>query len=159
MWAFRDKVAVAGVGYSQMGRRLPLALASLTLEACDVALADAGLGRSDIDGIATSPSMPRYGGAKGAIEGVDVVTPYHLTDLLGLSEQMLWTGSTDGMVTQSLIDAAMAIASGVCTPALVYRSLHVPDGRYVNFESQYAGGRDQFHALFGFSMPPAWAAI
>lgn len=158
MWELRDKVAVAGVGYSELGRRLPRTLAALTVEACDRALADAGLDRTQVDGIATSPSMPRYGGTKGTGEGIDVVTPYHLPQLLGITPQITWTGSTDGMVTQSLMDAAMAIHSGVCTHALVYRSLHVPEGRYVDYDSTRAAGPEQFRAPFGFSNPPAWAA-
>ncbi|WP_067679538.1 thiolase C-terminal domain-containing protein [Nocardia miyunensis] len=158
MWELRDKVAVAGVGYSELGRRLPRTLAALTVEACDRALSDAGLTRADVDGVATSPSMPRYGGMKGTGEGIDVLTPYHLPELLGIRPQITWTGSTNAMVTQSLMDAAMAIHSGVCTHALVYRSLHVPKGRYINYDSAIAAGPDQFQAPFGFSMPPAWAA-
>jgi acetyl-CoA acetyltransferase len=158
VWDLRDKVAVAGIGYSEIARRSSRTLASLTVEACDRALEDCGLGRADIDGIATSPSMPRYGGERGIEEGIDVITPHYLTDALGIAAHVLWTGSTLGMVTQSVMDAAMAIHSGVCTTALVYRSLHVPAGRYVNFEAEYAAGPEQFKAPFGFSMPPAWAA-
>ncbi|KAA9148869.1 hypothetical protein FPZ12_044325 [Amycolatopsis acidicola] len=158
MHEIRDKVAVAGVGYSELGRRLPRTLASLTVEACDNAIADAGLTRAAVDGVATSPTMPRYGGEKGTGEGIDVVTPYYLPELLGITGQILWTGSTNGMVTQSLMDAAMAVYSGVCTHALVYRSLHVPAGTYVNYDSSRAAGPDQFMAPFGYSMPPAWAA-
>jgi acetyl-CoA acetyltransferase len=63
------------------------------------------------------------------------------------------------MVTQSLIDAALAIHSGACTHALVYRALHVPAGKYVNFDAARAGGDEQFRAPFGYSGPPSWAAI
>jgi len=157
-WVFRDRVAVAGVGYSAFTRRSERSLAELAIEACDAALADAGLARADVDGLATSPSMPRYGGAKGTIDGIDVVTPYLLTDLLGIGDRLLWTGSTNGMVTQSVIDAALAIAAGLCRHVLVYRALHVPKGRYANFESSHAGGPEQFLAPYGFTAPPAWAA-
>ncbi len=159
MWEIRDKVAVAGVGYSQIGRRLSRTLAALTVEACDRALSDAGLGRSVVDGIATSPSMPRCGGEKGTTAGLDVVHPAHLAELLRVQDQVLWSGSTNAMVTQSLIDAALAIHSGACSHVLVYRALHVPAGRYVNFDSPYAAGDEQFRAPFGYSGPPAWAAI
>lgn len=159
MWAHRDKVAVAGVGYSRLERRSGHTLAALTLEACDAALDDAGLRRSDLDGIATSPSMPRYGGRKGVDEGIDVVTPWYLADLLGVAPRAQWVGSTNGMVTQSLIDGALAIIAGLCDHVLVYRALHVPDGRYVNFEAAHAVGADQYLAPYGFSMPPAWAAV
>lgn len=159
MWDLRDKVAVSGVGYSQIGRHLPRTLASLTLEACDRALQDAGLTRAAVDAVATSPTMPRYGGDKGNLDGIDVVTPHHLGDLLGVADQLTWVGSTNGMVTQSLIDAAMAIHSGICTCAVVYRALHVPQGSYIDYVGDRAWGPDQFSAPFGFSMPPAWAAV
>ena len=159
MWNFRDKVSVAGVGYSKLSRRPEETLASLTQDAVDAALTDAGLTRVDLDGIATSPTMPRYGGLRGATEGIDVVTPWHLSELMHVTEQIQWTGSTNGMVTQSLIEGAMAIATGLCQNVVVYRALHVPEGRYINFDSRYAVGTDQFVAPFGYSMPPAWAAI
>jgi len=158
MWAFRDKVAVAGIGYSPLTRRAERPLVSLAIEACDAALADAGLTRRDLDGVATSPGMPRYGGAKGTVEGIDVVTPWYLIDQMGVSPQILYTGSSNGMVTQSFIDAAMAIASGVCSHVIVYRALHVPPGSYVNFDSKYAEGQNQFFAPYGASGPPSWAA-
>lgn len=159
MWTHRNKVAVAGVGYSPLERRSDRTLAALTLQACDAALEDAGLRRRDLDGIATSPSMPRYGGRKGVDEGIDIVTPWYLADLLGIAPSLGWIGSTNGMVTQSLIDGALAIIGGLCDHVLVYRALHVPEGRYVNFESPQAVGGDQYLAPYGFSMPPAWAAV
>ena len=158
MWEFSDKVAVAGIGYSTLTRHSERPLAQLAVEAVDAALADAGLARTAMDGIATSPSMPRYGGAKGTVEGIDVVTPWYLSELLGAQGHMLWTGSTNGMVTQAFIDAAMAIASGLCRHVVVYRALHVPPGRYANFESAFASGADQFTAPYGFSGPASWAA-
>ncbi|UGQ11593.1 thiolase family protein [Yinghuangia sp. ASG 101] len=158
MWDVRDKVAVVGVGYSALTRRSPRTLAALTVEACDRAIADAGLTRRDIDGLATSPSMPVYGGAKGAVDGVDVVTPGLLSRLLGIEDRTLWTGSTTHMVTFSFIDAVNAVHSGACTHAIVFRSLHMPRGRYSDFGSTHAGGRDQFFAPYGFSMPASWAA-
>lgn len=158
MWAFKDKVAIAGIGYSPLTRRPERTLASLAVEACDAALADAGLTRAALDGIATSPSMPRYGGVRGTIEGIDVVTPWALGELLGIQGHTNWTGSTNAMVTQAFQDAVMAIASGVCSHVIVYRALHVPPGSYVNYESAHAAGPEQWWAPFGFSGPPAWAA-
>ncbi|MCB2062509.1 MAG: hypothetical protein KDE25_03440 [Novosphingobium sp.] len=158
MWALSNKVAVAGIGYSALTRRSETPLVQLAKNAIDTALADAGLTRRDLDGLATSPGMPRYGGAKGTVEGVDVVTPWFLGEQLGVQNRIAYTGSTNGMVTQAFIDAAMAVASGVCTHAVVYRALHVPPGSYVNFDSTFASGQDQYFAPFGFSVPPAWAA-
>ncbi|WP_374281382.1 hypothetical protein [Novosphingobium sp.] len=158
MWAFSNKIAVAGVGYSALSRRPQRPLMSLAVEACDAALADAGLARKDLDGLVTSPAMPRYGGARGTIDGIDVVTPWALSERLGTHHHLAWTGSTNAMVTQGFQEAAMAIASGVCDTVIVYRALHVPQGSYVNYESKYAAAGDQFMAPYGFSVPPSWAA-
>lgn len=150
---------MAGIGYSALTRRSERPLAALAVDAVDAALADAGLTRKDMDGLTTSPSMPRYGGAKGTVEGIDVVTPWYLSELLGTHRHLAWTGSTNGMVTQAFMEAAMAVASGVCTHAVVYRALHVPAGSYVNFDSTHAGGQEQFLAPYGYSGPPSWPAM
>lgn len=158
VWAFSNKVAVAGVGYSKLTRRSETPLVSLAIDAVDAALADAGLTRKAIDALATSPGMPRYGGAKGTVEGVDVVNPWFLGEAMGVQGQILHTVSSNGMVTQAFIEAALAVASGACTHAVVYRALHVPAGSYINFESAHASGQDQYFAPYGFSGPPSWAA-
>ncbi|MFM5931150.1 MAG: thiolase C-terminal domain-containing protein [Novosphingobium sp.] len=158
MWAFSNKVAIAGVGYSALTRRSETPLLALAADAVDAACADAGLTRQAVDALVTSPGMPRYGGVKGTVEGVDVVNPWFLGEHLGIADRVLYTGSTNGMVTQGFIDAAMAVASGACTHAVVYRALHVPPGSYVNYESKYAADQFQYFAPYGFSGPPAWAA-
>lgn len=158
MWAFSNKVAVAGIGYSTLTRRSERPLLALAADSVDAACADAGLTRKAIDALVTSPGMPRYGGVKGTVEGVDVVNPWFLGEHLGIADRVLYTGSTNGMVTQGFIDAVMAVASGACTHAVVYRALHVPPGSYVNYESKYAADQFQYFAPYGFSGPPAWAA-
>lgn len=158
MLDFRDRVAIAGIGHSTLSRRPAESLATLTVEACDAALGDAGLGRSDVDGLATSPTMPRYGGRKGTIDGVDIMSPRYLAERLGIQERLKWVGATQQMVTFSFVDAVAAIASGLAETVVVYRALHVPEGRYVSFDTSHAVGPDQFTAPYGFSSPPAWAA-
>lgn len=158
MWELRDKVAIAGIGYTELTRRSPRTLASLTLEAVDTAIADAGLTRRDIDGLATTPTMPVYGGDKGTVDGIDVVTPGFLGQALHIQDQLTWMGNTTPMVTHAAIDAINALAAGACSHVIVYRALHMPVGRYSNFTSAYATGRDQYFAPYGFSMPAAWAS-
>ena len=46
---------ISGIGQSDVGRRLNRSPLWLTLDACLEAIADAGLTREDIDGIATYP--------------------------------------------------------------------------------------------------------
>ena len=49
----QNKVAIAGVGYSKIGRHLPLPDDELIRQAVTAAMEDAGIKASDIDGIAT----------------------------------------------------------------------------------------------------------
>ncbi|AYA24087.1 hypothetical protein C6369_005970 [Rhodococcus rhodochrous] len=158
MWEYRDKVAIAGVGYTELIRRNPRTLLSLTVEATDAALTDAGLTRDDVDGLATTPTMPVYGGEKGTRDGIDVVTPGHLAGALKIRDNITWLGNTMPMVTHAAIDAINALVAGACTHVVLYRALHMPQGRYSNFGSARAAGKDQFFAPYGFSMPAGWAA-
>ena len=58
---------ITGIGQSDVGRRLNRSPLGLTLDACLEAIADAGLTREDIDGIATYPgNMDTPGGFSGA---------------------------------------------------------------------------------------------
>ncbi|MFF0814964.1 hypothetical protein ACFYVR_07395 [Rhodococcus sp. NPDC003318] len=158
MWEFRDRVAIAGIGYTELIRRNPRSLADLTVEATDAALADAGLSRSDVDGLATTPTMPVYGGEKGNQDGIDVVTPGFLAQALGIRDRITWLGNTTPMVTHAAIDAINALVAGACSHVVLYRALHMPVGRYSNFTATHAAGKDQFFAPYGFSMPAGWAA-
>ena len=51
----RIKAVVTGLGQSQIGRQLSCSPLELTLDAALAAIADAGLSRSDIDGVSAYP--------------------------------------------------------------------------------------------------------
>ena len=55
------KAALTGIGRSEIGRRLGKDPLALTVEACLAAIADAGLTRADIDGVATYPGSATMG--------------------------------------------------------------------------------------------------
>ena len=59
---FEDKVALTGIGMSEIGRRLMVPPLSLTVQACEAAIADAGLTLDDIDGLSTYPGGGNLGG-------------------------------------------------------------------------------------------------
>ncbi len=59
---FEDKVALTGIGMSEIGRRLMVPPLSLTVAACEAAIADAGLTIDDIDGLSTYPGGGNLGG-------------------------------------------------------------------------------------------------
>ncbi|HET9972499.1 MAG TPA: hypothetical protein VFQ68_29985 [Streptosporangiaceae bacterium] len=52
---FEDEVAITGIGMSEIGRRLMVPPLALTVQACERAVADAGLTLDDIDGLSAYP--------------------------------------------------------------------------------------------------------
>lgn len=114
---FEDRVAITGIGMSDVGRRLLRAPVSLTVDACRAAVADAGLTFADIDGLATWPgAMPSAGGiSEGGIPAVE--------EALGI--RPVWHNG--GMETSgqagSIIAAMLAVASGLCRHVLCFRTV------------------------------------
>ncbi|GAB89656.1 thiolase C-terminal domain-containing protein [Gordonia rhizosphera] len=113
---FEEKVALTGVGMSRIGRRLMAPPLSLTIEACQDAVADAGLTMADIDGIATYPGGGNVGGF-----GEGGVTPVEAA--LGIRP----TWHNGGIETfgpgGSVIAAMTAVASGLARHVLCYRTV------------------------------------
>nr|WP_202422429.1 OB-fold domain-containing protein [Gordonia sp. SID5947] len=113
---FEDKVALTGVGMSQIGRRLMRPPLSLTIEAAQAAVADAGLTMADIDGIATYPGGGNMGGF-----GEGGVTPVEAA--LGIRP----TWHNGGIETfgpgGSVIAAMLAVAGGLARHVLCYRTV------------------------------------
>lgn len=105
---FRD-VAIAGIGKTEMARRLPTTTLSACLSAMRIALDDAGLGFDDVDGI--SARWPGPGGT------VFVPGSADWASLLGIPLQ--WISDTYPQGVPAAIDAACAIAAGQCDVAVV----------------------------------------
>lgn len=111
------KACLTGVGQSQVGRRLMRDPLELTLDACIAAIEDAGLTRDDIDGLSTYPGgvdlSPGFSGA-GIIQVQDA-----------LRLELNWfTGGVE-MPGQlgSVINACMAVATGLARHVLCFRSI------------------------------------
>jgi acetyl-CoA acetyltransferase len=113
----RDTV-ISGVGQSAIGRRLYRDPLELTLDACLAAIEDAGLTTADIDGIATYP------GPMGQPPGFSGAGVVDVQDALRL-EIGWWTGGIElpGQLG-SVIDACLAVAAGLATHVLCFRSVY-----------------------------------
>ncbi|MDT7550593.1 MAG: hypothetical protein QOE84_2987, partial [Actinomycetota bacterium] len=112
---FEDRVALTGVGASQIGRRLmedPLALA---VEACQRAVEDAGLTLNDIDGLSTYPGGLTPGFSEGGVTAVEEALRLRPTWING-------GGETPGP-TGSVVAAMLAVASGLCRHVLCFRTV------------------------------------
>jgi acetyl-CoA acetyltransferase len=119
---------ISGIGHSQIGRRLYRDDLDLTVEACLRAIADAGLTRDDIDGLASYP-----GGNLGPPGMSGPGTPV-VQDALRL--RLDWhSGGPEGPAQiQAVINACMAVACGLARHVLVYRTV-------TEASAQGSGGR------------------
>src|SRR5215813_12893455 len=116
--SIEQRTVISGVGQSDVGRRLFRDPLDLTLDACMEAITDAGLTTRDIDGIATYPgpmdTPPGFSGA-GLVEVQDAL---HL-------DVGWYTGGIElpGQLG-SVIDACLAVAAGLATHVLCFRSVY-----------------------------------
>jgi acetyl-CoA acetyltransferase len=121
---------VRGIGQSVVGRRLGLSEMELTAQSVLAAISDAGLTPDDIDGLAAYPGSG-HGTAAGGFGGPG---PTEVIDALGLSVDW-YLGSLDGSAQlQALVNACMAIATGLARNVVVYRTV-------TESTAQGAGGR------------------
>jgi acetyl-CoA acetyltransferase len=108
------EVAVVGVGYSEVARAGTFDINRLTRTACLGALDDAGLEASDVDAI-----------VEYSFGGIDSPMATTAQRLLGIDNLVVYNdimGSGPSGLA-SAMDATMAIASGACETALVYRCM------------------------------------
>src|SRR3984893_16523092 len=157
MWENRCKVAVSGVGFSQVTRSAEIPLAAHALTAVKETVADSGLQMSDIDGLATYPELPATGHAE--VDGISVVSVNCMMAMLKLPN-LSWhiqVGTTNiGGAVQQAVNALLA---GVCNYAIVWRARHNPRGTYQNLPSGMAAGATQFTAPYGFGGPGQGMAV
>jgi acetyl-CoA acetyltransferase/uncharacterized OB-fold protein len=113
---FEDKVAITGIGSSEIGRRLMVAPLSLTVRACERAIADAGLTMDDIDGLATYPGAGPFGGfGEGGVTALEAA--------LGIRPAWYNGGAETFGPGGSLIAAMLAVAGGLARHVLCFRTL------------------------------------
>jgi acetyl-CoA acetyltransferase len=116
--AIEQRTVISGAGQSDIGRRLFRDPLDLTLDACMAAIEDAGLTTADIDGIATYPgpmeTPPGFSGA-GLVE---------VQDALRLDVGWYTGGIELPGQLGSVIDACMAVAAGLATHVLCFRSVY-----------------------------------
>lgn len=122
---------ISGIGQSVVGRRLELSEMELTMQSALAAIEDAGLSPEDLDGLSTYPGTGR-GTAAGGFGGpgaTDVI------DALGLSVDWYSGSMEGGAQLQAVVNACMAIASGLARHVLVYRTV-------TESTAQGSGGRE-----------------
>jgi acetyl-CoA acetyltransferase len=157
---FEHRCIISGIGQSAVGRRLGRSALDLTIEAIRAALDDAGLGRGDIDGLATYP-----GGDVDAM-GFGGPSPAAVQDALRL--ELDWvSGAGDGPAQlQAVVNACMAVACGLARHVLVYRTVTEATAqgtaRRVGLGAAMGGvanGSMQWQLPFGAHSAANWVAL
>jgi len=141
---FEKNVAITGIGQSEIARPSQKTAMQLTADACLQAIADAGLKRSDIDGVACWPGDNNHG---------DPFSPIGTTALksaLGLNVNWHGGGYEGPGPLAGVINGAMAIAAGLAKNVLVYRTITEASGRLRNRDAtaltNKTTGRDSSYA-------------
>jgi acetyl-CoA acetyltransferase len=117
MEVLERRAALTGIGQSEIGRRLGRNPLELTLDGCLAAIADAGLTPRDIDGLATYP------GAMGGAPGFTGAGITEVHDALRLELNWYTGGIERPGQLGAVIDACAAVATGLATHVLCFRSV------------------------------------
>ncbi|MFI0454514.1 thiolase C-terminal domain-containing protein [Actinomadura sp. 6N118] len=150
MGSFRDRTAIAGVGYTPFSKDSGVSTLTLAVDAILAALEDAGLSVDDVDALATH----RVG---------DSTPPWVVAPALGVPEVSWYLDQFGGgSVSHSVIgQAAMAVAAGVAETVVCYRA--------INARSEFRMGGTgrapapifdmQYQAPYGYFAPPQQFAM
>lgn len=111
------RAIISGIGQSDVGRRLNRSELDLTIDASLAAIADAGLTPADIDGLATYP------GGIALVPGFSGPGTPAVQDALRLNLRWHSGGMEGPAQIQAVINAVMAVASGLARHVLVYRTV------------------------------------
>src|SRR5215470_20016886 len=106
----KDRTAVAGIGQTAFGKGLPDSELSLACQAISMAIDDAGIDPSEVDGLASFTMEP--------LREVDVARSVGLGDITFFSQVGFGGGAGCGVVGH----AAMAIATGQAEVVVAWRA-------------------------------------
>jgi acetyl-CoA acetyltransferase/uncharacterized OB-fold protein len=114
---FERKVVISGIALSSVGRRLERNPLGLMVDAALAAIDDAGLRVEDIDGLSSYPGPPPVlAGTSGG--GVN-----NLEDVLRVRPIWFGSGMEGAGQTTAVVNAMLAVASGICRHVLCVRGV------------------------------------
>ena len=119
--------AITGIGMSDVSRGASKSALALTVDAALEAIADAGLTRAEIDGIATWP------GERADGSGFSPVGCASLQDALRLKVNWYAGGGEAPGQYGAVFNAIGAIAAGLCRNVLIFRSMYEATARKTAF--------------------------
>lgn len=149
------RVAIAGVGYSPVGRGLALSNLQMTAMSAKAAMDDAGLAPSDIDGIGI------YTFGESAVHRNQFTSSVATAEMLGLRDVTWFMTASEGPAYMaSAIPAIDAISSGRCDVCLTVRTLTHPGSSSGSaYPVDEYGGNLQFSFPFGACATSQFVAL
>jgi acetyl-CoA acetyltransferase len=151
---FERCAIISGIGQSSIGRRLDRSGLDLTLDAVLAALADAGLDRSDIDGVAS-------GSGYAVAPGASPVSTMDLKESLRLAVNW-YAAASDSSQMSALIHACMAVATGQARHVIVFRTVTEATARLdgaTDASRARVNGTMQWRAPFNAPSAANWVAL
>src|SRR5215510_4803790 len=156
--ALSGATAIAGLGLTPQGKVFHTNAVGFAVDAVSLALADAGLARTDLDGVLLNPGLAWHDQGMGS---------FQLQQAMGLKNLRLTaTMNLGGATACAMIQhAAQAVAAGVCTTvACVFSDASLkppsPKGERVSSGAAYgfARGFDAAYGMFGVNAMYAMVA-
>lgn len=148
--AFRDKCAIVGVGYTPFTSNSGVTTEMLAVEACRNALADAGLSAQQVQGLITYHQN-------------DTAAVQVVAGSLGMRELSWYNEVFQGGPGNCavVIEAAMAIISGLCDTVICYRAMNGRTGRRAGEVGRGREAMDdmQFLMPYGILGAPVWYSM
>lgn len=141
----RDAV-ISGIGQSQVGRRLGRGGLDLTIEAILAALDDAGLDRSEIDGVASWP------GYRADMPAFSPVSISQVKESLALELNWYCAGN-EATQMGALINACMAVASGQARHVICYRTMVESSALALGIRPSNIGNQGRIAGFGEFQVP------
>jgi len=154
MTVMEKGAVLSGVGKSKIGRGVGQTALRLTAVSCLAAIEDAGLTRDDIDGVSTWPGAAEHSPGYSGRIGV-----YEVQDALRLKLNWYSGGQETPGQLGALINAIMAVSSGLAENVLCFRTLWESsaqgEGTRATALSVYYGGEERRArpGLFEWGLP------
>ena len=150
--ALRGRTAIVGVADTEVGIVKHMGATQLCIEAILRALADAGIGKDEVDGLVTCNSMaePYLYHAETVAEYLQIFPKYCVS-----------VGAGGGTTFTALHQAASAIENGICHTVVISMADSLRSGmmREKALAMQSSTGHPQFERPYGLPVPAYYALI
>ncbi len=152
-YGLRGAMAIVGAADTKVGVVLNISSAQLYAQAAKLALADAGIGKDQVDGLITCNASTERG----------PIRTFHaesIAETLGIAPRMCLTGAVGGALPVLMMEhAAAVIAAGVCNTVLLISADNILSGVKRRVAVPEPWDDPQFEEPYGPTTPAMYALI